>query len=101
LITEEEMKNRNERDIPFKEMMIHIKKAVKVMASGKIKRSTIQSGAFCHELYPSEPIPLPHGIGRELQGRGYKEEDHTGEGGAEGRRTSSSTSTVPTEYITI
>lgn len=35
-----------EGDIPFREMMIHIKKAVKVMASGNIKRSTIQSGAF-------------------------------------------------------
>jgi len=35
-----------EGDIPLRDMMIHIKKAVKVMASGNIKRSTIQSGAF-------------------------------------------------------
>ena len=32
--------------IPLSEMMIHIKNAVKVIASGKIRRSTIQSGAF-------------------------------------------------------
>lgn len=33
-------------DVPFKDNIIHIKKAVKVRASGKIKRSTIHNGAF-------------------------------------------------------
>jgi len=33
-------------DLPLREMMIHIKNAVKVKASGKIRRRTIQRGAF-------------------------------------------------------
>ena len=42
--------NEKDQDVPFKDNMIHIKNAVKVKASGKIKRSTIHSGAFCHQL---------------------------------------------------
>ena len=34
-------------DIPLRERIIHIKNAVKVRASGKMRSSTIQSGAFC------------------------------------------------------
>jgi len=45
----EGVRRRDEKgklDIPLSEMMIHIKNAVKVKASGKIRRRTIQRGAF-------------------------------------------------------
>jgi len=42
-------------------MMIHIKNAVRVIASGKMRRSTIQSGAFYHQ--PISPTThLSHGM---------------------------------------
>ena len=34
-------------NIPLRERMIHIRNAVNVRASGKMRSSTIQSGAFC------------------------------------------------------
>jgi hypothetical protein len=55
--------------------MIHIRNAVKVRASGKIKSRTIHSGAFYLSAYNVNQV-------------------------SEGGRTSSSTSTVPTEYMT-
>lgn len=37
---------KEKSDVPLREIIIHIKNAVKVIASGKIRSSTIQSGAF-------------------------------------------------------
>lgn len=66
--------------LPFREMMIHMRNAVRVRASGKIRSRTRYNAAFWYRDV-SWSLELYSGGGRQL--------------------TSSSTSTVPTEYITM
>jgi hypothetical protein len=44
----EERNRSGEVNVPLSEIMIHIKNAVKVKASGKMRRRTIHRGAFCY-----------------------------------------------------